>query len=721
MQNKILLGVYFFWAFLVNAQNQLPLANGALEDIESTTNNFTHWSNLQTNGGQANYSISTQNLIPGSSKAQKSEIISLGTNGWHVKTHSDYLFQVQSGQQYTVRFWAKIDGDNQATMKVVFQSEVQGSYQGNNKIINENWQQFSHTFTVSNDSDLNRLSFWYLDSGVTYYLDEVEVVVGKTISLNEAITYQEVDGFGAGIKRRTEHLYDLDFSLRNQIETLAFQDLEVNMIRFFIYHDLEDPNDNNNPFNLNQSALDWTRYESDPFDWRTRFVAEALNNAFNLSINGFDHIIGNCNSAPAWMKTNGSHTNGGTLIPGFEDEYSEFLIGFLTGMSSRYNIDVTAISPTNEPDFEVSYESMNTTPEELSLILINLNNRLDDEGFSQVKVISPECFRVDSDNPSKSTTNYVNTMFEDPNVLQAVDIVATHPYQSSVTQDQWSNLKDASLEKPIWVTEAGNLGSPYTDMADASYHIERIIDGFNYGGLTAYMFHLFYEQHDYDNEISSSALVLWDSNNNILLPKRYYVFKHFANLVKGGYQRIHSSGFDNDLKIIAFKSDDDSKVIVNLFSEGSLSNVNIEIPEGSISVDHFVTSDEDENYSLITTDDFDLDNNYISLNIDAMSMHSFVFSIDSNLSSNNDFILQRNKVILFPNPANSQLKLSFHESLERELIIYDVNGLEVFKKTYPVSNKIILNTKFLSSGFYFMNLKSNNYKQTVKFLINNED
>ena len=721
MQNKILLGVCFFWAFLVNAQNQLPLANGALEEIESTTNNFTHWSNLQTNGGQANYSISTQNLIPGSSKAQKSEIISLGTNGWHVKTHSDYLFQVQSGQQYTVRFWAKIDGDNQATMKVVFQSEVQGSYQGNNKIINENWQQFSHTFTVTNDSDLNRLSFWYMDSGVTYYLDEVEVVVGKTISLNEAITYQEVDGFGAGIKRRTEHLYDLDFSLRNQIETLAFQDLEVNMIRFFIYHDLENPNDNNNPFNLNQSALDWTRYESDPFDWRTRFVAEALNNAFNLSVNGFDHIIGNCNSAPAWMKTNGSHNNGGTLITGLEDEYSEFLMAFLSGMSSRYSIDVTAISPTNEPDFEVSYESMNTTPEELSSILINLNNRLDDEGFTEVKIISPECFRVDSDDLSKSTTNYVNIMFEDPNVFQAVDVVATHPYQSSVTQTQWSNLKDASLEKPIWVTEAGNLSSPYINMADASYHIERIIDGFNYGGLTGYMFHLFYEQHDYENEVSSSALVLWDSNNNILLPKRYYVFKHFTNLVKNGYQRIHSSGFDNDLKIVAFKSDNDSKVVVNLFSENNLSNVNIEIPEGSISVDHFVTSDEDENYSLITTDDFDLDNNYMSLNIDAMSMHSFVFSIDSNLSSNNDFLLERNKVILFPNPANSQLKLSFHESLERELIIYDVNGLEVFKKTYPVSNKIILNTKFLSSGFYFMNLKSSNFKQTIKFLINNED
>jgi hypothetical protein len=51
---------------------------------------------LQTNGGQVNYSIETENLITGSTQAQKSEIISLGTNGWHVKTHSDYLFQVEA-------------------------------------------------------------------------------------------------------------------------------------------------------------------------------------------------------------------------------------------------------------------------------------------------------------------------------------------------------------------------------------------------------------------------------------------------------------------------------------------------------------------------------------------------------------------------------------------------------------------------------------------------
>ena len=128
---------------------------------------------------------------------------------------------------------------------------------------------------------------------------------GNYIQLNPSVTYQTIDGFGAGIKRRTEDLYVLDASLREQVEAYCFRDLEVNMIRFFVYHDLEPENDNDDPFVLDESSLDWARYDSSPVTWKTRYVAEALQNAFNLSQNGFDHVIGNCNSAPPWLKTNG--------------------------------------------------------------------------------------------------------------------------------------------------------------------------------------------------------------------------------------------------------------------------------------------------------------------------------------------------------------------------------------------------------------------------------
>ena len=76
----------------MNAQNQLPIANGALESIDAQTNTFSFWSNLQTNGGQANYSIETENLITGSTQAQKSEIIALGINNRYGFSHAIHLF-----------------------------------------------------------------------------------------------------------------------------------------------------------------------------------------------------------------------------------------------------------------------------------------------------------------------------------------------------------------------------------------------------------------------------------------------------------------------------------------------------------------------------------------------------------------------------------------------------------------------------------------------------
>ncbi|MEC8323374.1 MAG: T9SS type A sorting domain-containing protein [Bacteroidota bacterium] len=722
---KLSLVFNLLWVLNLYTQNQLPLANGNFETLNSDGSGFSYWSNVQNSGGIVNYSIETNNLISGSTKAQKSQIISLGASGWNVKTQSDYLFQVESGQTYTVRFWAKASGSNSAVMKVVFQaSDVANSYQGNNITISQNWQQYTHSFTVSENSDINKLSFWYMNDGVTYYLDEVEVVIGNKISFNEAISYQTVDGFGAGIKRRTEHLYALEDSMRQQIESYAFEDLEANMIRFFVYHDLEDPNDNNNPFYLNTSALNWTRYDSNSNLSTTRYVAEALSNAFDLSYNGFDHIIGNCNSAPAWLKTNNSHTGGGTLVSGQENEFSEFLIAFLKGMTSRYGIDVTEISPTNEPDYQVSYESMNTPPTQLSSIIKNLNQRLTAENLDFVNIISPENFRVNSNDPNTSTSNYIANMFSDPEVVSSTDIVATHTYQSSVSSNDWNVLKTVSLGKDIWVTEAGNLHSPNFDMSDASYHIERIMDGFNYGGLTAYMFHLFYEQHEYQNEVSpgqnygSSALVLWDSNLNIILPKRYHVFKHFANLVKKDYLRIHCNSFGDDLRVLAFKSPNGASIVLQLFAESNLSNFDIEIPIGTSSVEHYVTSNSsDQNFSLISTSDIDLQANFMEMSAASMSMHSIVFNIDTSLSSEADLANQGDfRIMAFPSPVKSRLELSFDKNHSREISIFQYNGSKVYTKKFQASNTLSIDVGFLASGLYILKSTNNQGQQLVKFV-----
>ena len=710
--------INLIFVFKLTSQNQLPIENGEMESIENGF--FSNWQTQANNGGNANFSIVTNNLIPGSTRALKSEIISLGNNNYDISTSSLYNFEVIAGEKYTVSFYAKIDDATSRQLKIIFRSEIDNSFQGQNIWITDSLQRYTHTFTVNESANSNQLKFWFLNDEVTYYLDEVSVIPGNYVNITPMNAHQSIDGFGAGIKRKTEDLYELEESLRNQIEAYCFEDLEVNMIRFFVYHDLEPSNDNNDPYVLDESQLDWTRYDSDPNQSRTRYVAEALQNAFSLSNNGFDHVIGNCNSAPGWLKTNGQHNNGGTLISGGESEYSEFLIAFLQGMKSRYDIDVTAISPTNEPDYEVSYESMNTPPSQLASIILNLNERLTTAQLDHVKIISPECFRVENTNNSAvSTTNYITDMFSSPEVVSAIDVVATHTYADSGHNANWNSLKTASQNKPIWVTESANLHSTDQSMTDAANYIKWMLKGFSEGGMTAYMMHLFYEEADSDGY---SSLVAWDANGTIILPKRYHTFKHFSNLIKKGYRVIDSQTIEGDIIVGSFISPDQTKIILQLFNEGDSQDFSIDVPIGTTNISHYVTSNtENDNFSMHNDISFDIGSRYTSISTPPMSLHSVIYTINPSALSINDIENKSQLTPLataYPNPTKNKLTLKFHEDAEYLITLFQPDGSKIFETTS--TNKLTheIKTSALSEGIYFIKIKSKSSNTLIKFIKN---
>ena len=710
--------INLIFVFKLTSQNQLPIENGEMESIENGF--FSNWQTQANNGGNANFSIVTNNLIPGSTRALKSEIISLGNNNYDISTSSLYNFEVIAGEKYTVSFYAKIDDATSRQLKIIFRSEIDNSFQGQNIWITDSWQRYTHTFTVNESANSNQLKFWFLNDEVTYYLDEVSVIPGNYVNITPMNAHQSIDGFGAGIKRKTEDLYELEESLRNQIEAYCFEDLEVNMIRFFVYHDLEPSNDNNDPYVLDESQLDWTRYDSDPNQSRTRYVAEALQNAFSLSNNGFDHVIGNCNSAPGWLKTNGQHNNGGTLISGGESEYSEFLIAFLQGMKSRYDIDVTAISPTNEPDYEVSYESMNTPPSQLASIILNLNERLTTAQLDHVKIISPECFRVENTNNSAvSTTNYITDMFSSPEVVSAIDVVATHTYADSGHNANWNSLKTASQNKPVWVTESANLHSTDQSMTDAANYIKWMLKGFSEGGMTAYMMHLFYEEADSDGY---SSLVAWDANGTIILPKRYHTFKHFSNLIKKGYRVIDSQTIEGDIMVGSFMSPDQTKIILQLFNEGDSQDFSIDVPIGTTNISHYVTSNtENDNFSMHNDISFDIGSRYTSISIPPMSLHSVIYTINPSALSINDIENKSQLTPLataYPNPTKNKLTLKFHEDAEYLITLFQLDGSKIFETTSTNKLKYEIKTSALSEGIYFIKIKSKSSNTLIKFIKN---
>ena len=97
---RVFLLINLIFVFKLTSQNQLPIENGEMESIENGF--FSNWQTQANNGGNANFSIVTNNLIPGSTRALKSEIISLGNNNYDISTSSLYNFEVIAGEKYTV-------------------------------------------------------------------------------------------------------------------------------------------------------------------------------------------------------------------------------------------------------------------------------------------------------------------------------------------------------------------------------------------------------------------------------------------------------------------------------------------------------------------------------------------------------------------------------------------------------------------------------------------
>jgi len=252
---------------------------------------------------------------------------------------------------------------------------------------------------------------------------------------------------------------------------------------------------------------------------------------------------------------------------------------------------------------------MNTTPSELNSIIKNLDTRLNSASLNNIKILSPENYRVyDANNSNRSATNYINTMFADPIVKSAIDVVATHTYADPNHTTNWNALKTAASSKPVWVTESANLKSEDISMLDAANYIKWMLRGFNEGGMTAYMMHLFYEEED-DNGYSS--LVVWKPNGEIILPKRYHTFKHFTNLIKKGYKVIKTENAQDGVMVGAFISPNEDEIVLQVFNEGTSQDFTLQIPEGTIAIKHYITSDDStQNFTLqndvsfTTEDDF---------------------------------------------------------------------------------------------------------------------
>jgi O-glycosyl hydrolase len=705
---------------------ELPIQNGELE--QTSDNGFTFWTNQSKGGSNAIFDVVDHSELFGSTKALRTQVNALGENEYSVQTKSDHQFSLDANQKVTISFFAKAVSDQTGSqLKLCLSDPSVGSsvFKQTSFELTQNWEQYSYTFMTSVSVPNFQISFRYLHANSTYYLDEINAMPGNAISININERFQTIQGFGGGIKRRTDYLNNLSQTKRDLVENLIYKDLKINMLRFFIHHSIEnDQNDNDDPNQIDLSNTSWNYYTSGSFR-----VGETIQRAISKSEVGIDHLIGNCNSAPGWMKVNESHKRISAnedlslnrLKVGMEQEFSEYIEIFLKGLKQNFDIDVSEVSITNEPDFLNTYDSMNLTPNELVNVIPVLRSRLDASSFSSVDIISAETARVSPGESDKltavnSAVSYIQQMFQDLATKSAVDVVASHTYYDSDHDANWPLLASVADGKPVWVTESANLKSLDFSMTDASDYILWMTRGFNLGGMTAYMVHLLFDKHIYatpeegDKE-GSSGLVIWDDEENIIIPKRYYAFKHFSTLSGKGFIRVSHTYLESDLHVTTFLHPDKNQLVTHVFNSGNQSiPMTLEIPFNTSEIFRYTTDDSLDFYK--SEIDAINQNRFIETDLTPKSISSFVFNLSSTLHNQSEEI---EPVTIFPNPTSGLIFISGSDS-EIKCSVFSITGKKLFEQTVPNENKLDLSA--LKEGLYFFKIQLKDSVQNFKVLLN---
>lgn len=230
-------------------------------------------------------------------------------------------------------------------------------------------------------------------------------------------------------------------------------------------------------------------------------------------------------SPPAAFKSNGS-TVGGYLLPEHYADYAAHLKAFADYMASQgAGIDVVSIQ--NEPDYQVTYESCDWSPAQMTDFV-----RGHARDIGDVRIAAAESFQF--------RRPITDALLADPGASACFDIVAGHIYGGGIAP--YPAARDAGKE--VWMTEYNDASQFTGSFADAmrfagTVHacMEADFNAFVWWYLKRY-----YGMLGDGTQQTVDGAVL----------KRGYVLAHYARYLQGGFRRIGIDSSADGLQATAY-------------------------------------------------------------------------------------------------------------------------------------------------------------------------
>ena len=376
-----------------------------------------------------------------------------------------------------------------------------------------------------------------------------------TIEVDEATTYQTIDGFGycltggsaqllhqMGAAERAKLLRELFGTAGKGIGvsylrvSIGASDLDE---RVFSYDDLPD----------GQTDPELARFSLAPDQPHLIPVLKEI-----LAINPGINILGSPWSPPTWMKTNGA-SKGGSLRPEFYEAYAQYFVKYLVGMKAA-GIRIDAVTVQNEPLHPGNNPSLLMLAEQQAIFIGKSLGPAFRKAKLDTKII---VYDHNADKPE-----YPLAILADPEAAPYVDGSAFHLYAGPI--EALSKVHDAHPSKNIYFTEEW-VGAKSKFDENLRWHVKNLLVGATRNwarNVLEWNLAADPQQQPHTPGGCTECLgALTLAGNAVTRNEAYYIIAHASKFVRPGSVRIAST-LPAGLPNVAFRTPTGQRVLVVL-------------------------------------------------------------------------------------------------------------------------------------------------------------
>ena len=402
---------------------------------------------------------------------------------------------------------------------------------------------------------------WSKSRSQATFRPDVNEEENQVVNLYPQVTYQTFEGFGGAITDAAGYVYSLmDKAQKHKVIQTYFspKQMRYGLVRIHMdscdfstemYEAMSDPEDRE------MKSFSFSRTE--------KYILPMLSDAQKAAGKPLKLMLSPW-SPPAFMKTNGSRVNGGSLKPEYRDFWADYICRYIEEFQKR-GYQVQRISLQNEPKAVQSWDSCIYTAEEEKIFLRDhLYPALKARGLEHIEIF------IWDHNKERIFERVCGTVDESTRAM--VTGAAFHWYSGDhfetldMVRQQYPDFKFITSESCIEY----RFHASDDEFGNNAKLAHELIGDLNHGMNAFYDWNILLDEGGGPNHVGNwcYAAFMYDRGEKVLHPKllqQYYY--HFSHYIAPGAKRIGLSKYTDKLEATAFQNPDGTLVVV-LFNSG---------------------------------------------------------------------------------------------------------------------------------------------------------